>query len=297
MSEATSRFQQKPERLSDGKSARDFQPGDSSPRSNSTPRPDLPAERLRQLSEQPNRAPRWLNTEDLNRYRRQTARPLFSLLFVIPLIVVYEVATLSAEGIELRSGMDQWLHYFLASLGIGQLLLLPLLTTAILLVQHHYSEDSWRIDWPVLGSMALESLFWGSCLWVFANLCSLLNHQGPTWETSLFYLQPISRWDNLLVMVGSGIYEELIFRLILLSMVLAVTRRYRIPCGDWLAMGLVSWIFAALHFNFLNPAGTEFQMIRFVFLFLASLFFSSIYLQRGFGIAVGTHVLFDILTL
>jgi len=240
----------------------------------------------------------FLSSKPFVEYQQQTLRPLMSLLFVLPLIMLYEVATLSGETTHIRSGMDQWLHYFLDQLGVGQVVILPMLTAAILLTQHHSSNDDWKISWTTPGWMKVESLILAGCLWMFANFCCLFSSDEKMLEEPTTVVTLASHWDSLLIMIGSGIYEELIFRLILLSLLLAAMQRYlKIPHGHWLAMGLVSWIFAALHYNFINPTGADFETVSFLFRFLASLFFSVIYLYRGFGIAVGTHVIYDILTL
>ena len=59
---------------------------------------------------------------------------------------------------------------------------------------------------------------------------------------------------------------------------------------------VVSVLFAAVHYNILNPAGAEFELSSFLFRLAASIVFCVLFLFRGFGIAVGTHVAFDLLT-
>src|SRR2546430_5591291 len=51
-------------------------------------------------------------------------------------------------------------------------------------------------------------------------------------------------------------------------------------------------IFSAFHY--LGPFGDRFQIYSFVFRMIAGLFFSALYLLRGFGITAWTHALYDV---
>ena len=98
--------------------------------------------------------------------------------------------------------------------------------------------------------------------------------------------------------VGSGIYEELIFRIMILVPIIYWASRISKDHKLSMIAGvvLVSLIFAALHYNVLNPAGNPFELSSFSFRFVASTVFCTLFLFRGFGIAVGTHVAYDVLT-
>lgn len=234
----------------------------------------------------------------LDHYWRQTLRPLVSLIFVLPLILLYEIATLGGEERLIRSGLDQWIDYFLSGFGFGEIVFLPLLTTGILIYQHHQINDRWQIDWSIIGWMKAESIALATALLVLASFFYLVgNILGQPHETDS--LESFSgNWESVLVMIGSGIYEELFFRLILLSMVVRVLNQWaQFPHQQWLAIGMVSWLFAVSHYNMINPAGAEFALTSFLFRLIASVYFSVLFLRRGFGIAVGTHIAFDLLTL
>ena len=97
--------------------------------------------------------------------------------------------------------------------------------------------------------------------------------------------------------IGSGIYEELFFRLILLVPTIHwASRLTNRKFGAVAGIILVSLVFATLHYEVVNPAGTAFDLSSFFFRFVASIVFCVLFLFRGFGIAVGTHVAFDVLT-
>jgi Type II CAAX prenyl endopeptidase Rce1-like len=51
-------------------------------------------------------------------------------------------------------------------------------------------------------------------------------------------------------------------------------------------------IFSAFHY--IGPYGDQLQVYSFVFRMVAGLFFSALYLVRGFGITAWTHALYDV---
>ena len=95
--------------------------------------------------------------------------------------------------------------------------------------------------------------------------------------------------------LGAGIYEELLFRLILLSWLAGLLRLCGIGPGRALAVAVVasSLIFSTAHY--VVPGGDKLQWFSFVFRFLAGAFFAILYIYRGFGIAVGAHAGYDLL--
>ena len=95
--------------------------------------------------------------------------------------------------------------------------------------------------------------------------------------------------------LGAGVYEELLFRLILLMGVVWLIRRaglsHRIAVAS--AVVITSLLFAAAHH--LGASGEPWLWFAFRFRFFAGVFFSLLFVYRGFGIAAGTHAGYDIL--
>ena len=56
-----------------------------------------------------------------------------------------------------------------------------------------------------------------------------------------------------------------------------------------------SVLFSLAHY--VGPLGDEFTLYSFTFRFLAGLFFASLFVARGFGIAAGTHAAYDVAVL
>jgi Type II CAAX prenyl endopeptidase Rce1-like len=94
---------------------------------------------------------------------------------------------------------------------------------------------------------------------------------------------------------GAGIYEEALFRLLLLPPLAWLLGMFSIvrPWRVGLAIVLTSLLFSAAHYS--GAQGEEFQWFSASFRCLAGVFFATLFVYRGFGIAAGTHALYDVL--
>lgn len=236
------------------------------------------------------------NRPQKRRYYDQTRRPIVCLAFVLPLLIFYEGGSLLMNGQSTRSGIDQWIHQALQQIGFGQLMLLPLIAIGVMVIWHHRERDHWRIRFSDLGGMLAETFGLGVILFCAASAISMLV-SGPISQAENA-VSSSQWWSGVVGMVGSGIYEELVFRIVLL--VPAIYWAGKMLSNQNMAIGIsvlaISLLFAALHYNSFNPAGDPMELSSFVFRFLASVVFCLLFLFRGFGIAVGTHVAYDVLT-
>ena len=69
-------------------------------------------------------------------YLLATRHPWASVLFLLPLLIAYEVGVVSLGGSQpetLRGGVDAWLRWVLLTFGLKQLYVLPAVVAAVLL--------------------------------------------------------------------------------------------------------------------------------------------------------------------
>jgi len=238
-------------------------------------------------------------------YWHDSARPLAGLIFVAPMLLFYEIGVLLLDHQAIRNAADVWLRQILDMFGFGQYFLLPILTCGLLLAWHHMTRQPWRVNWSVFYGMLLESLVFGFLLVLIAG-----------WQPFSAAISPCASssekagdfWGLAVGYVGAGIYEELLFRLILLSAVLGLLRLCGLPRRPAVVTGVIvtSLLFSAAHYQFdvtfagyqfATAFGDVFKWPSFFFRFLAGIFFSLLFLFRGFGVAVGSHAMYDLLTL
>ena len=238
-------------------------------------------------------------TEPVPYYHQQTHRPIVCLAFVLPILMLYEISSILLANDAVRPGVDQWISGMFSALGVGQVVVLPVVVTAILVVWHHRQHDLWTFNPLVLIGMFIESSLLGLMLYWLANavyfLATVSLPDPVAAGTVAAQSDPLVACVSVL---GSGIYEETFFRILLLLPLIA--------WGTWLTdnreMGVVggmivcSLIFTLLHYSLFNPAGHQFELSSFLFRFGASIVFCNLFLFRGFGIAVGSHVIYDLLT-
>lgn len=101
---------------------------------------------------------------------------------------------------------------------------------------------------------------------------------------------------NLIGSLGAGIYEELLFRLVLLSLLgwffFRVTETFSIPKWTGAAAAIVAsaLLFSLFHYeqpNALDPP-------VFVFRTIAGILLGGLFLLRGIGVCVYTHAMYDV---
>jgi hypothetical protein len=229
-------------------------------------------------------------------YFNATRHPWASFLFLLPLLAAYEAGVWWLGGDQaarLRNGADAWLRWGLEVFGAGQVLAAPAVVVAVMLV---WSWWRWtdRPDDPVTAvfGMLFESCLFAFLLWQFSR------NFGPILDGLGVKLQVVVRTAPLaqiLTYIGAGIYEEVLFRLGLFGGLYGLLRAVRLPklAAVLLAAGLAAVGFAAAHH--VGPYGEPLRTDYFVFRTVAGLYFTVLFVARGFGIAVGAHAGYDVL--
>ena len=225
-----------------------------------------------------------------------------SLLFVLPFVVLFELGSMYyLSRLESTVSAFRLIGRFYNALGAYGIHLPALALVTVLLVQHVMSHASWRVRWMVLPAMGVEAAFWTAPLLVLALLlgphaaAQLAGGGAPAPSAS------IQDWPwqaRMTVAIGAGLYEELLFRMLLIAVVhLVATDLLRLRSGLGAAVALVvsSLAFAFYHDVWGPDGGLEAG--RVVFFTLSGLYFGAVYLSRGFGIVVALHVLYDVMAL
>lgn len=232
-------------------------------------------------------------------YWQRSQQPLQALIFLTPLIVAYEIGTrLYAQG----PGGETYFIYartllmsFFGWFGVTGKYLPGLIVVAVLLSWHAFRKDPWEFVPKTYGLMYVESALYALPLFVLLLvLAPPETHPRMAAATAPAVGGPASWQAGMVFGIGAGIYEELLFRLIAIAAVHALlVDLLRLPhkVGAAGAIVLSAVAFALYHF----PAWNNIQPDPFIQLTLAGLYLAGIYLVRGFGVAAGTHALYDVL--
>jgi len=238
-------------------------------------------------------------------YWQASRAPRYSLLFALPLLIFYQVLAALAPpgpgGMGVRNGADVILEsvfVWLAGAWGPRLFMLCLIGAGAWLIARDVRANR-NLSPVVLGGMMLESV----CLSlvfgvVVGGLTAALLGAPPPPLMLDFTAQRLSRWTMLMLSLGAGIYEELLFRVLLVGLIAWGAKKllgWRPLVAGIAATVLGALIFSAFHY--IGPFGDRFEVYSFVFRTIAGLFFSGLYLLRGFGITAWTHALYDVFLL
>jgi CAAX prenyl protease-like protein len=238
-----------------------------------------------------------------SRYWRATRAPRYSLTFAFPLLVAYEVLafTLSHDSLAgVRNGADVMLKSVFVLFGgrNGLLVFGALLVGTGLALVWRDRRRSGPIEGRVLVLMMVESVLYALAFGLVTGILTGLLLGGLRTATAL-RLAPapggMSLATQLMISLGAGIYEELLFRVILVGALAWSARRvfgWGPGAAGVLATVLGALVFSAFHY--IGPYGDRLELGSFAFRTIAGVLFSALYLLRGFGITAWTHALYDV---
>lgn len=231
-------------------------------------------------------------------YFERAQKPLASLLFVLPMVAVYEIGT---RGVAMADGAPSsevmaltMLRRFFDLFALNRPMLPALALVAILLSWHVLRRDSWRVRIGTLSGMLAESILLALPLLILgfavAARVPLATGVAVAGSSEAAWV----RWGELFVLsFGAGVYEELVFRLGAMTLVQLIVEdvfraghRNAIICS----ISTSAVVFALYHYW-----GHEaFEWRSMVFRTLAGIYFSILFVFRGFGITAGCHTAYDI---
>lgn len=234
---------------------------------------------------------------NLKHYFSSTHTLLYSYLISLPLLLLYEVLIYIAQPDTeqvVRISVDVWIKTLFSYIG-QDILSITLIFVALLGVGVIYRERN-RLS-TLKASYFMGMLIEAS---IYAFTLALLI---STTLRNLLQMLPASPVESLTMLqqfalsLGAGLYEELFFRVILVSALLFIfnkifTKKY-ISFG--MAMIVAAAVFSLVHF--IGVMGDPFTLHSFLFRFLFGMALNAIYIWRGFGMAAWTHAIYDLMVL
>ncbi len=277
-----------------------------------------------------------------NSYLERTSRPIYAIVFLLPFILFYELGTILINTDVLNQSQVRvvafvWLQNLLEYLAPGSKLAWvapPLAVVIILIALQLASGKRWSFGLGDIWPMAVECILLAVPLIV---LSLFLNHpaepQGDIGQldNSAMRIQAElvpgcsaaidsslsgaveaggnsgevkseSLLASIVTGVGAGIYEELIFRLILICLLMLLFQDFlRLSHKNSIIFAvLVSASLFSAHHHIVYLDGrfgqtAVFDWAEFVFRTIAGVYFAVLFAIRGFGITAGTHAFYDII--
>ncbi len=224
----------------------------------------------------------------------------YSCLFVLPVVILYELLLLfynHSMVFGIRNGADFIIKKTLFSFGGVPGIVLGFLLLLVLGISIYYErkKSGQPIRFKYFGFMLAESLFYAA---IFGLVIGTLTRVALPGINTLLQsgIREVGPGLKLALSLGAGIYEELLFRVILVSVFYGILYLIFRKWPSWtkyvVAALLSAFIFSVFHY--IGPYGDSFTIYSFFFRFFAGLALNALYIYRGYGIAVWTHALYDI---
>ena len=227
-------------------------------------------------------------------YFIQTKSSFYSFLFTIPLFIIYEIGIIflsKDDIIVVRNGADFLMRAILESFGIfglyglGAIFLIGFIVTYVFLLG---DKDSSDIKTEYLFIMVFESVIWAILLYILLSKFMVL------------LMIPIGKvvLQQVILAVGAGIYEEFLFRVLLisgLSSIIVFVFLWEERGANIAALIIAAAIFSGFHF--MGEYGDYFTMELFLLRFFAGIILGILYYARGFGITAYAHSIYDLIVL
>jgi len=222
----------------------------------------------------------------LKAYGKETQKPVYSAALVLPFLCLYHAGTLLLHTTVIN-GADALINRILGSLSVHSVFGSALVLLACFVLWQLRTRANWKVRSGTLLLSFAESCGYALLLlaafgWLGPRL-SLASGHGP---------HGLSR---LVLYCGAGVYEELLFRGFLLSLLLAAYGLVfpKEKAARVLAATLTgALVFSAFHY--VGPTGDVFSWDSFLQRALAGLYFSALFVTRGFGITAAAHAIYDI---
>ena len=242
----------------------------------------------------------------IEQYFFHTRTPVYTVLFVVPLFLVYELLALTLHTFHittLRNGADVMLRNMASVFGLNNF---PMIVFGILVIlaiiagyykKKHQMEIVLSHFLIMFAECIVYALVMGSISLSLTNFFILIPK-----AFSLSIVTSTDFWVNIMLSFGAGIHEEFFFRFILIGALLEITRtllkdktKSLISWSALIALLASSLIFSYSHH--IGDFGEALRLEPFLFRFISGLYLSVIYLLRGFGVSAWTHALYDVFLL
>jgi hypothetical protein len=205
-----------------------------------------------------------------------------SIVFVVPLFALYQLGLLFDARVQ--TGTDSALRAWFAEFPYPGMLVVNVVVLGLLVFAIHRSRQ--RRTARLYGGMLLEACGWTALL-------RLVQIFFVPWLLARVLALPyVPR--RAIGFVGAGIYEEVLFRFLLLGGLvyllhrwIGVARKAAVPAAILASAAVFSWAHHAL-------GGEPFTWNVFVYRGLMGAALGWIYWERGLGIVVYAHALYNV---
>ena len=231
----------------------------------------------------------------MSNYFSLSKNDFYSIIIIAPLIILYQILGFFNNyhsDLIVKNSADVFIKYFFQYLSVeyaSSIYLTCFIAIIIFIIlKNKKIFISSEIKLSFLFGMILESLLHSLSLLVVMSLIYKLLPLG-------LFLFNNEVMEGIYLSIGAGIWEELLFRYIMISSLLFIFNKMMYD------FSLISYIliiaFSSALFSYYHFIGIPSELINFsifIYRFIAGTILSVIFIFRGLGIAVYTHAFYDL---
>jgi hypothetical protein len=213
---------------------------------------------------------------------------LNNLILAAPVFLFYQIGLLVSP--KATNGVDPFTHALGYLFGLSwqrylliMIALMVIYGVGLKILSRKGTFDPHTVPWLLIES-GIYALIMGPAAHLFLRTLHVL---------SVDMVKNMGMFDRLVASAGAGFYEELIFRLLILSALgrVLISRGMKRFLAYATATVVAAFAFSAIHY--LGAMADPFAMASFLYRALLGIMLGAIFLLRGFAPAVYTHTLYD----
>ena len=227
------------------------------------------------------------------KYFQYSKNILSSLLFIFPLLLLYEFIAFfkfNNADIIIRNTADTIIRDFIKLFTENVLLVQSIIILFFLIFYYIYNKNhinNHEFNIKYISFMYIEGFLYGLLLIFFLN------------GLNIFQRLDVFQYNDYIISfylcLGAGIWEEVLFRLIIFNFFIYFTSLFlkHSFITLFLPIFISSVIFSLFHY--IGSFSDTFTLYSFIIRFVGGVYLAVIYYYRGLGIAMFSHFIYDFL--
>lgn len=223
------------------------------------------------------------------KYFNYSKNNIVSFFFIFPFFLMYELLSsilFDHSNYIIRNSADIIFRDILSIITDNTILtfnsLLLLGISAYLIINYKKTENNFNLFFMFL--MFIEGLVLGIILVFLLNGFEFLNFNYD------YYLYDYN--FMFYSCLGAGIWEEILFRFIFLNLFILITSKFFNKYSSLIISVFISSLLFSL-FHYIGSLGDVFILYTFIIRLFGGIYLSIVYLYRGLGISMISHIIYD----
>ena len=223
-------------------------------------------------------------------YFSYTRNSTISLMFIFPFFLMYEILAyflFDTSDYVIRNSADIIFRDIFEIITNNTLITYNglLLILIFSFIFYNFKNKSPKFTLSYIFFMFIEGIFFGLLLVFILNGFSVFNYS----QQNYFFIDYSFMFYSCL---GAGIWEEILFRYLLLSSLIKVFKKIIDKYSSIILSIFISALLFSM-FHYIGSLGDVFNIYTFIVRFVGGIYLGIIYLYRGLGISMISHIIYD----